>query len=194
MSEAGPANPVPKVSLMAIFLAFLTIGGTSFGGAVPYLRDALVKRRGWLTDAEFVEHLSISQALPGLNATNMSILVGQRLGGAPGAVLAIFGMCLPGGILMFIAGILYREHGDRAMTTAALKGVAAAAVALALYTAILLGRKSLRGWADFCFVVVTAIAVALLHQSVLVTLLAVGAVAILWKRPRPHPDQPRKTP
>ena len=188
MSEAAPPAGVKKVSLAQIFLAFLTIGATSFGGAVPYLRNALVERRGWLSDPEFVEFLSISQSLPGLNATNMSILVGQRLGGVPGAILGLLGMCLPGGLLMFIAGVLYKEHGGRALTTAALKGVAAAAVALVLYTAFQLGRKSLNGRTDLIFVAITAVAVALLHQSVLVTLVAVGAVAILWHRPKPVSD------
>ena len=61
----------------------------------------------WLDDVTFVELLSISQSLPGLNATNMAILVGQRLAGRPGATLAILGMCLPGAILMFAVGIIY---------------------------------------------------------------------------------------
>lgn len=174
----------PKVTLMRIFLTFLAIGATSFGGAVPYLRNALVRKRGWLSDPEFVELLSISQSLPGLNATNLSILVGQRFGGVPGAVLAVLGMCLPGGILMFIAGVLYREHGDRAMTTAALKGVAAAAVALALYTAIQLARKSLRGAMDLVFIALTVALVVVFHRSVLVALVGVGILAILWYHPR----------
>lgn len=193
MSEPQPPRPAPSATLLQIFLAFLTIGATSFGGAVPYLRDALVQRRGWLTDPEFVELLSISQSLPGLNATNLSILVGHRLGGATGAVLAILGMCLPGGILMFISGILYREHGDREMTTAALKGVAAAAVALALYTGIMLGRKSLHGLADVVVAALTVVAVAVFHQSVLVTLLVMGAAAVFWYRPKP-PSTPEARP
>lgn len=181
---------MPAASLARIFLTFLTIGATSFGGAVPYLRNTLVTRRGWLTDPEFVELLSISQTLPGLNATNMSILVGQRLGGVAGALLAILGMCLPGGILMFTTGVVYRAHGDHAVATAALKGVAAAAVALALYTAVQLGRKSLHGNVDFVFIFATALAVAVFHQNVLATLLAVGAVAILWHRPRAERRKP----
>jgi len=76
--DAGAANRVPVVH---IFRAFLTIGATSFGGAIPYLRDSLVVRERWLEDPEFVEMLSISQSLPGLNATNMAVLVGQKLGG-----------------------------------------------------------------------------------------------------------------
>src|SRR5215471_4408096 len=64
-------------SVGEIFLEFLFIGATSFGGVVPYLRNTLVINRHWIDDREFVEMLSISQSLPGLNATNMAILVGD---------------------------------------------------------------------------------------------------------------------
>ena len=48
---------------------------------VGYLRTGLVVRERWLDDVSFVELLSISQTMPGLNAVNMSILVGDRLRG-----------------------------------------------------------------------------------------------------------------
>src|SRR3984957_876278 len=83
------------VSIARIFLEFLTIGATSFGGVVPYLRGSLVSKQQWLSDKEFVEMLSISQSLPGLNATNMAILVGQKLAGWGGAMAGLIGMCLP---------------------------------------------------------------------------------------------------
>ncbi len=73
--------------------------------------------------------LSISQSLPGLNATNMAILVGEKLRGAR-LVAAIIGICLPGAVIMYVVGIFYRSHGDHVWVTAALKGVAAAAVGM----------------------------------------------------------------
>jgi chromate transporter len=173
-----------SVSLGRIFLEFLIIGVSSFGGVVPYLRGRLVAKLQWLRDKEFVELLSISQSLPGLNATNMAILVGQKLSGALGAIVAVLGMCLPGGLLMFIVGIVYRAHGDHAWATAALKGVAAASVGLILSNVVQLSRRSLEQRIDFVFVALTVIAVNRLHQSVPRTLIAVGLMAILWHRPR----------
>ena len=186
MSDAAvppAAAPVP-VTLLRIFIEFLIIGGTSFGGVVPYLRGGLVTRTGWLDDREFVEMLSICQSLPGLNATNMAVLVGQKLRGPLGALVAIVAMCLPGALLMYVVGIFYRQHGDHAAVTGALKGVAAAAVGLILSTVVQLGKKSLDGSADFIFVVVTVVAVMGFHVSVPVALLGVGAAAILWHRPK----------
>jgi len=183
--EALPVAPVAaQVSIGQIFLEFLIIGATSFGGVVPYLRGSLVTRRHWVDDKEFVEMLSISQSLPGLNATNMAILVGEKLRDAMGSIAAIIGICLPGAVLMYIVGIFYRMHGDHIWVTAALKGVAAAAVGLILSTVVSMSKKSLSGKVDFIFIALTVIAINRLHLGVPSTLVAVGVLAVLFHRPR----------
>jgi chromate transporter len=178
------ATAPSEVSIGLIFQEFLIIGASSFGGVVPYLRGSLVTKRHWVDDKEFVEMLSISQSLPGLNATNMAILVGEKLRGALGSLAAIAGICLPGAVLMYIVGVFYRIHGEHVWVTAALKGVAAAAVGLILYTVMNLSQKSLAHKFDFVFMALTVIAVNRLHQSVPRTLVAVGLLAILFHRPR----------
>jgi chromate transporter len=182
--EGGAATAPIEVSIGQIFMEFLIIGATSFGGVVPYLRGSLVTKRNWVGDKEFVEMLSISQSLPGLNATNMAILVGEKLRGALGSVAAIIGICLPGAVLMYIVGIFYRIHGEHVWVTAALKGVAAAAVGLLLSTVVSMSKKSLSAKFDFVFIALTVIAVNRLHLGVPRTLIAVGLLAILFHRPR----------
>ena len=185
MSEQDVTAPVaPKVSIATIFREFLFIGATSFGGVVPYLRGRLVDRHQWLSDVDFVEMLSMSQSLPGLNATNMAVLLGDRLRGGLGSLAAIVGICLPGAVLMFAVGLVFREHAEIAWFSAALKGVAAAAVGLILYTVLQLSKKSIDRHMDLVFMALTVIAVNRFHVSVLWTLLGVGALAILWHRPR----------
>ena len=134
----SPTEPAAgEISILNIFLEFLLIGATSFGGGVvAYLRSGLVTKRGWVDDQKFVEYLAISQTLPGLNATNMAVLVGDRLRGFFGALAAIVAICLPGALLMLIAGVMYQAHGDNPLVTAMLRGVAAAAVGLILATTI----------------------------------------------------------
>jgi len=179
------ASAATPVNVLQIFLEFLLIGATSFGGGVvAYLRNGLVAKRAWLDDKAFVELLSISQSLPGLNSTNMAVLVGDRLRGIPGALAGIAGMCLPGGLLMFFVGIFYRQHGDHPLVTAALKGVAAVAVGLVLATAVQLAKRVLEHSSDFVFLAVTIIGVNRLHRSVLTMLVTVGLVATVWYRPR----------
>jgi chromate transporter len=182
MSEALPG--VPKVSLAQVFWQFLIIGATSFGGPIPYLRRSLVTKLGWLDDKHFVEMLSISQSLPGLNATNMAVLLGDRLRGPLGAVAAIIAICLPGGIYLFGVGIFYRIHGDHGWVTSALKGIAAASIGLILATVAQLAKRSLAGHADLIFIAITVLAVNRFHVSVLEALVGVGLLATLWHHPR----------
>jgi chromate transporter len=193
MSDAA-VRPAPEIadatvamasaSIWEIFLEFLIIGATSFGGVVPYLRGSLVAKRNWIDDKEFVEMLSISQSLPGLNATNMAILVGQKLRGWLGSLVAIVGICLPGGVLMYAVGAFYRLHGDHAWTTAGLQGVAAAAVGLILSTVVGLSKKALSHKFDFVFMAATVLAVNRLHWSVPRALILIGIIAVLFHHPR----------
>lgn len=191
---AAIAPPVParKVSVLDIFWTFLLIGATSFGGGVvAYLRGALVGKKKWLDDVEFLELMSISNTLPGLNATNMSILAGDRLCGTAGAIAALIGMCLPAFVFMTAAGIAYgAQHGaSRAVTTAALAGVAAAAVGLIGATWYQIGKKSVKGFYDAFFILAAVLGINHFKFSVPEVLLAVGAVAIFAYRPRP-PHKP----
>src|SRR5262249_47703712 len=164
-----------------IFRVFLLIGATSFGGGVmAYLRSSLVEKHGWLDDEGFVQLLALSQSLPGLNSTNMAVLVGDRLRGSLGALVAIAGICLPGAVLIFFVGMLHRQHGARPLVTAAFHGVTAAAVGLVAAVALQIGRKVLTRVDDLAFVVLAAIGVSVLHQSVLIVLFVVSAAPPPW--------------
>ncbi len=185
MTTQRSSSDGSPVSLTAIFLVFLQIGATSFGGGVvAYLRNALVTKKRWLSDGEFLELMSLSNTLPGLNATNMSILAGQRLRGPLGAAVAMAGMCLPSLILMTIAGILYGESGSRPLVSAALRGVAAAATGLIAATWYSIGKKTVKGFYDAFFILAAVLGINHFKLSVPVVLLAVGAVSIFAYRPR----------
>ncbi len=174
-----------------IFLTFLIIGATSFGGGVvAYLRDAMVEKRKWISDTEFRELMSIRNTLPGLNATNMAILGGDRLGGTLGSILAMLGMCLPAFVFMTAAGMAYASHVERPLVDAALKGVAAAAVGLIAATWFKIGKKSLHGFYDALFVLASIMGVNYFKLGVPLTLLIVGGVAIVTFRPQAPAPQP----
>jgi chromate transporter len=182
-----------KASRLQVFLVFLQIGATSFGGGVvAYLRNALVRDKKWLDDKEFLELMSISNTLPGLNATNMAILAGDRLGGPIGSIGAMLGMCIPAFIFMTVAGIVYGSHVERPLVDAALRGVAAAAVGLLASTWFSIGKKSLRGFYDALFVILSILGVNYFKLGVPLTLLLVGAAAIFTYRPHVVPETPQQ--
>ncbi len=179
------------VSTPQIFLAFLAIGATSFGGSVvTHVRSSLVLKRQWLEDESFVEMVTIAQTLPGLNATNLAILIGDGLRGTRGALAALAGICLPGTLLICLAGIGYRTNGERPLLLAGLTGVAAAALGLIVATTLQLGAKSLTKLSDLAFVLVTIFTVNRVKLSAPLVLVAVGTLATLWFRPRTNRSRP----
>lgn len=190
LAPSAGVKAAPGISILELFAVFLQIGATSFGGGVvAYLRNALVAKKKWLTDVEFLELMSLSNTLPGLNATNMSILAGQRLRGPFGAVAAMAGMCFPSLILMTAAGIAYGAEGGRPLATAALRGVAAAATGLIAATWFQIGKKTVKGFYEGFFILAAVLGINYFKLSVPVVLLSVGAVAIFTYRPRkpvPH--------
>jgi chromate transporter len=172
-------------TLADLFLTFLIIGATSFGGGVvAYLRNSLVTTKGWMDEEEFLSALEIAQALPGLNATNMSVIVGDRLRGPFGSIAAFLGMTLPGGILVLILGIFYATNRNDPNITSALKGVAAASVGLLSSVTIQIGHKQLEHALDITLVIVTVVLISVLKISLLYVLLILLPVAIFLYRPR----------
>src|SRR5262249_33528458 len=135
-------------------------------------------------DEEFVQVMEISQTLPGLNATNMSVIIGDRLAGVPGAVAALSGMTIPGALIMLGLGVLYASHGGGSGAAAVLAGVAAGAAGLLTATVVQLGRKVVSTAADFVLVAATCVAISALHLSLVTTLAIIGPVAVFWYRPR----------
>jgi chromate transporter len=186
MSDTTPAE---RVSLGALFSAFVVLGATSFGGGVvAYLREALVTTRQWLDDEEFLADLELSQTLPGLNATNMSILVGDRLRGLTGAAVAFVGMTLPGTVVIFILTVLYGVHEHHPAVNAILAGVAAAAVGLLLAVTLQISRKQLSQERDIVILLVTFVTVGILHVALHTVLLTVGPAAVWLHRQRMGAD------
>jgi len=179
------SEPVlPRVTLGKLFGVFALIGVTSFGGGiVAYLRHALVEKEKWLDEDGFMGALEIAQTLPGLNSTNMSVIVGRKLRGAVGAVVATLGMVLPGAVIVTALGFAYVAFRGNAQVVVVLTGVAAAAVGLLLQVTLKIGWKQLIRPRDLMFVVLVFIMVGLFHISLLVTLLTVAPVAIWLNRP-----------
>lgn len=173
-----------RVSLGRIFRVFALIGVTSFGGGiVAYLRRALVDKEKWLDADQFMAALEISQTLPGLNSTNMSVIVGRKLRGPAGALVAVLGMVLPGALIVTALGFAYVALRHDPKVAVVLTGVAAAAVGLLLQVTLKIGWKQLIRPRDLLFVAVVFVLVGIFHVSLLVTLVTVAPLAIWLNRP-----------
>ncbi|HEY2525216.1 MAG TPA: chromate transporter [Candidatus Binataceae bacterium] len=178
------AEAAPGVPLGTIFRTFLTAGAISFGGGVvAYLRDFTVTETKWLDDDAFLDALEISQTLPGLNAVNMSVIIGDNLRGIPGAIAAVLGLVLPGVIVIMGLGAAWQEESHNPLVRAFLIGVAAAAVGLLSTVTLQLGHKQFVKPLDLAIILATFIAVSIAHVSLYIVLLVIGTAAILLYRP-----------
>lgn len=127
-----PAGGSGPVGLTALLLYFLKIGAVVFGSGyvlLAVLRADLVVRLHWLTDAQLLDAIAVSQATPGPFFT-VSAFIGYLLGGWKGAALATAGMFLPAFIFVAVTAKFLPKLRKSPMAGAFLDGVNAAAVAL----------------------------------------------------------------
>ena len=184
------SEPNLHPSLLTLFRIFLLAGGLSFGGgAVAYLREYLVREEGWLDDEGFLGAMEISETLPGLNAVNMAIIMGDNLRGIAGAAVSAIGMLLPGSIVVMILGMLYQSNHSNPDVKRFLLGIAAAAVGLLSAVTLQIGRRQFRQLPDIAIIVVTFLAVSFLKLPLPVVLLGIGPISV-WLY-RPHVSRPR---
>lgn len=108
------------LSLLALFLAFSRVTWSSFGGALFWLQRELVERRRWLSEAEFVELLALTQLLPGPGGLNLVVLVGHRAAGWPGVAAAGLGFLGWPFLLVLGLGVLYQQYGELPLVRQAL--------------------------------------------------------------------------
>ena len=137
-----------KPTLSTIFLVFSKLALMGFGGVMPFAYRALVEQQKWLTAEEFAHYLAMSQMLPGPSICNVSLMVGNRYAGIPGALAAISGMIFGPFLIVIGLGILYQRFGEVPLFRHAISGMAAVASGLILATAAKMA-KSLFAKADW---------------------------------------------
>jgi chromate transporter len=180
VAEAG----AERVPLSAIFRTFLTTGAISFGGgAVAYQREYVVSNAKWLGDEDFLDALEISQALPGLNSVNLSVIVGDKLRGIPGAIAAVVGFVLPGAAVIMALGVAWAPQAHNPNLKYFLIGVASAAVGLLSTVTLQLGSKQFANLLDLGIILAAFIAVSFLRFPLFLVLLLIGPAAVWLYRP-----------
>ena len=148
-----------------------------------------MRDEGWLDDEGFLGAMEISETLPGLNAVNMAIIMGDNLRGIAGAAVSVIGMLLPGSVVVMILGILYQSNHDNPEVKKFLLGIAAAAVGLLSAVTLQIGRRQFRQLPDIAIVIITFLAVSSLKLQLFVVLLGIGPISV-WLY-RPHVSKPR---
>jgi chromate transporter len=133
-----PASSQERGSWHEVFLVFLRLGLTSFGGPIAHLgffRTEFVEHRRWLDETHYADVVALSQFLPGPASSKVGIIVGVLRAGIPGALAAWVGFTLPSALALtlFGYGVAAFGHLGDAAWLHGLKIVAVAVVAQAVW-------------------------------------------------------------
>ena len=132
-TQSGGRQPV-----LTVFLAFLQLGFTSFGGPVAhlgYFREAFVHRRKWIDDKAYADLVALCQFLPGPASSQVGIGIGLAKAGLPGALAAWTAFTMPSAValMLFGYGVVAYQDAIPAGLLHGLKVVAVAVVAQAVW-------------------------------------------------------------
>jgi chromate transporter len=119
-------------SIAQIFVVFLKLGLTSFGGPVAHLgffREEFVRQRRWLTEASYGDLVALCQFLPGPASSQVGYAIGLMRGGTAGAIAAWIGFTLPSAIMLIAFAYGVTALGD-VQQVGWLQGLKIAAVAV----------------------------------------------------------------
>lgn len=154
--------------LRQLFVSFWKIGAFTIGGGyvmIPIMERELVDRHQWLTQEEFLDYVSLSQAMPGVFAVNMAACVGHRLRGVRGALTAIAGnILMPIAIILLIA-VFFRFYRDNEVVGQIFMGLRPAVVALIVAPVFRMAKTAKVTWSNCWIPVVAAMLIWLLGVS-----------------------------
>src|SRR5215471_13068682 len=105
MNADSATTAAQRGSASEVFLVFLRLGLTSFGGPIAhlgYFHEAFVVRRRWLDDKTYADLVALCQFLPGPASSQVGIAIGLLRAGYPGAIAAWIAFTLPSAIAMVL--------------------------------------------------------------------------------------------
>jgi chromate transporter len=182
-SSPPPASRPPRPTHLDLFLAFVRITLSGFGGTLPWTRRMFVEQKKWMTAEEFNEAYALCQFLPGPNIVNLTTIFGSRMHGATGALACWCGFLLLPFTFMVVLGALYREFGDLDALRRVLAGIAAAAAGLLIATVAKMAAPLFRKLtpAPLPFVAI-AIAIGVMRWPLLAVMAALVpfSIALSW--------------
>lgn len=187
------SRTLPCAAMRELAKIFIAVGTQSVGGGAStlfLLRRFLVERQRLISAREFNEAWALCQLSPGIHLVALAGLLGQRIAGWRGVIVAVSGMMVPAAIITAAMTGAYGTVADEPLARAALAGMAPATGGMTIGLAIVLVREArrhgLRVVVDLALVV-AAFAILLLTSisSVLVIVAAatLGAFALGRERP-----------
>ncbi|RKF35702.1 hypothetical protein BCY88_08655 [Paraburkholderia fungorum] len=132
--SANEIETVAHERAWTVFLVFLRLGLTSFGGPIAhlgYFRTEFVTRRRWLSERSYADLVALCQFLPGPASSQVGVALGLSRAGFPGALAAWAGFTLPSAIALIMFAFGMSRWGS-AFPVDRIKSVTVAPIELAL--------------------------------------------------------------
>jgi chromate transporter len=170
-----------RTTLWELARLFLKLGTTAFGGPAAHiamLQQEVVERRGWISQAEFLDHLGASYLIPGPTSTELVIYIGRKQGGWPGLLIAGTCFILPAAIMAGILAWAYVRYGSLPAVSGLLYGVKPVVMAIILEALWKLGRTAIKSvW--LAIVNLVTLFLAVVGVSPLLVLIVGGFLGIV---------------
>ncbi len=176
-----------------IFLAFLRLGLTAFGGPamVASIGDLSVRRNKWLDQETFKQGVALCQSIPGATAMQSAAYVGLKANGIPGALASYIGFGLPAFVLMVVLSSLYVTAYRLSWVIALFAGLQVIVVAIVANATYTFGRGALKKYTDFFLAAASACAFGL-GVSPFYVIVSAALAGIGFARPQQSPAVPVK--
>ena len=175
-----------------LFTSTFTLSAFTFGGGyviIPMMRRKFVEQYHWMEEDEVLDMTAIAQSSPGPVAVNAAILMGYRLAGGLGALVAAVGTVLPPLLIIAVISVGYEAFRDNVYVSRVLRGMQAG-VAAVVFSVVLRMTWALlkdKKWAALALMAAALAASVWLKLNVIWILLFCGAVGVastLWTRAR----------
>ena len=164
--------------MLELFLYFVLLSLVAVGGintVMPEMQRIVVETRAWMSGAEFTQLFALSQAAPGPNVLIVS-LVGWKVAGLPGALVALAGFCLPAAALAWTVGGLWERFRDAPWRSLTQRALLPVTVGLVFAGGYVLATPEGLDWRNALIAVASAIALYTTRLNPL-WILAAGGVA-----------------
>ena len=184
ISSALDETPSTKrITLPALFLAFLEVSMLGFGGPIVWARRIIVQQRGWLSDPEFADILSLCQFLPGPNVVSITVCIGAKFRGPAGALASLLGFIVIPWTVGFALGMLILSYAHIGPMPGILRGIAAAAAGLIIATGLRLLLPHRRRPIALGFAALAFAGLAIAQLPLLIVVLGLAPLSIAVARP-----------
>lgn len=172
ISAVNPPAAPQRASLWRIAATFGEISVTAFGGAQTVrMRRAAIRERQWMTEEAFLETLSIANVVPGPTPVNIATLIGLRLRGVPGAIVAFCACTFPAFFILLGVAWVLATYPNLKWLHGAIVGCAAAAVGMTVANALEMSKRFASKYLELAFMAITFGSVVVFHVSIVIALL-----------------------